>query len=90
LRGFIGSDNLSLHSKKHMTFYQVSIFQNGSINSWIENDDGKLIFDMGLTANFPPQYGNTPEQMTNHLREIGLISDADRIEYRVGEYKRKL
>jgi hypothetical protein len=73
-----------------MTFYQVSIFQNGSINSWIENDDGKLIFDMGLTANFPPQYGNTPEQMTNHLREIGLISDADRIEYRVGEYKRKL
>ncbi len=45
---------------------------------------------MGLTANFPPQYGNTPEQMTNHLRAIGLISEADHIEYRVGEYKRKI
>jgi len=45
---------------------------------------------MGLTANFPPQYGNTPEHMTNHLRAIGLISEADHIEYRVGEYKRKL
>jgi hypothetical protein len=72
-----------------MILYQVSIFQNGSINSWIENNDGKVIFDMGLTKNFPPQYGNTPEYMTHYLRSINLISESDQVEYREGEYKRK-
>jgi len=73
-----------------MIFYQVSVFSDGLINSWIENNDGKVIFDMGLTEKFPPQYGNTPDRMTIHLRSIGLISEIDIVEYRVGEYKRKL
>jgi len=68
-----------------MTFYQCSVFEfDGKINSWIEDDDGKVIFDMGVTENFPPQYGNTPEYMTSYLRSINLIKESDQVIYHKG------
>lgn len=74
------------------TLNQVSIFapDGWRKRSWIEDGRGNVIFDMGLTEDFPPQYGWTPEYMTKHLRSINLITDDEEVKYCEGEYKRKI
>jgi hypothetical protein len=68
------------------TLNQVSIFAPDGYRkrSWIEDGRGNVIFDMGLTEDFHPEY------MTKHLRLINLITDDEEVKYCEGEYKRKL